>query len=367
MRSNGYRWKREIPLTERESIRERWTLETGDESFEFPVDVRFGKEIDMAAVKKRWPYRRQRDFVRQKMDYFEKTFEVVPVERCPVCSTGREAAEHYLTICAVDYLQCGHCTHVYAAVFPTLESVEKYYREDPVKNDYYLEPDEIELRLQEIYLPKIEWIAGVYEGIFGRRPESILDMGAGAGHFLYACKRSGLQCRGIEYSEKYGRWSREQFGIELCRDKDAVGAATFDIVTSFNVIEHVYEPKEFVEDYKRFMGGESIAVIETPKVNSLTTRLQRIFPDDLRGHLKPYEHNHLFTDASLATLLFMNGLGIRSLWYFGQDAAELLWRICYEVNAESAGVFEKLYRDVQAAVDLSRASDLMMAVAVPLE
>ena len=88
MHPRGYQWKREVPFAEGEYARERWVLDTGDESFAFPVDVRFGKEIDMAAVKKNWPYQRQRDFVRQKMDYFEKTFEVVPVDRCPVCSAA---------------------------------------------------------------------------------------------------------------------------------------------------------------------------------------------------------------------------------------------------------------------------------------
>ena len=59
-----------------------------------------------------------------------------------------------------------------------------------------MDPDEIELRLREIYVPKTDWIFDVYGRIFDREPKSILDIGAGSGHLLYGCKRMGLDVAG---------------------------------------------------------------------------------------------------------------------------------------------------------------------------
>jgi hypothetical protein len=63
----------------------------------------------------------------------------------------------------------------------------------------------------------------------------------------------------------------------------------------------------------------------------------------------------------------MNGMEVKSVWYFGQDMAELVLRICAELDGESGGVMSRFYGTLQQAVDLSRASDLMMFAATQLE
>jgi SAM-dependent methyltransferase len=296
--------------------------------------------------------------------HLRQTGEFVSMDKCPVCSAERELAKDKVIICGVNYLQCANCSHVFAATFPTTSTLERHYKENALTDTYYMDPDEIKLRLKEIYVPKIEWIVDVYRRTFDREPKSILDIGAGAGHFLYGCKQKGLDVAGIEYSRDHIRWCEEHFEIELCADKNEVGQRGFDIVCSFNVIEHTYAPGDFVKDYRRFMHERSLAVIETPKANSFNTFLQSIYPDEPRGLLVPYEHNHLFTDSSLAVLLFENGLAPKSVWYFGQDMAELIMRICAEQNVDSSELMTKLYPELQQALDFSHGSNLMLFAAI---
>lgn len=362
---NSYSWKRFGFFSVQEQDQEQWILEIGSEAYRFDVNVRFGKKIDLVSIKREWPYKNEIDLTIKKLEFFREKGEFIVTETCPVCGAPKEQGLQEARICGMDYLMCSKCSHVYARCFPEESAVERYYRENVVADPYYMNPQEIELRLKEIYFPKISWITEVYRNTFGRRPESILDIGAGSGHFLFGCKRKGFLVEGIEFSRGYRNWCREQFGIELHEDVCALEGIKFDVVCSFNVIEHVYNPREFISHYKRFMKQNSLAVIETPKVNSLTTHLQKIFPDEPSGILIPYEHNHLFTDASLASLLFESGLSVKSVWYFGQDIAELILRICTELDVDSSKVFGRIYGGLQEVVDAHHASNLMLFAAAP--
>lgn len=361
---NPYIWKRETLFTKSKNSLEKWILEQDNNCYEFDVNVRYGKDIDMASIKRNWPFKKEIALVQERLKFFKKTDEFISMNKCPVCSVEREYAKEFSVICGMEYFQCENCSHVYAKIFPNSSIVEKYYKESVVKNEYYINPSEIKLRLREIYIPKIKWIVNVYKNTFGREPKSIIDIGAGSGHFLYGCQQNGLEVAGIEYSKKYKKWCKEHFGIELHRDRNDIGQKKYDIVCSFNVIEHVYKPNDFILDYKNLMNEKSLAVIETPKVNSFNSHLQSIYNDEPRGIIVPYEHNHLFTDSSLATLLFKNGLDIKNVWYFGQDMAELIMRICSELNAESSEILSKVYLKLQQAIDNSHASNLMLVSAV---
>ena len=79
----------------------------------------------------------------------------------------------------------------------------------------------------------------------------------------------------------------------------------------------------------------------------------------------PFEHSHLFTDGSLATLLYVNGLAVRRIWYFGQDMAELILRIGSELKGESGTLLARLFNPLQEAIDVSHHSDCMLVAATP--
>lgn len=344
--------------------RENWVLENQNGSIQLDIDVTFGKDLDIVKVKREWPYQREVDFTLKMISFFKQSSEFQEVERCPVCDSARKGADSLITVCGQEYLQCGNCTHVFATAFPSPELLERFYRESAIENPYYVNPEEIELRTREIYLPKAIWIRDVYTGLFGRSPLNILDIGAGAGHFLNGCKRVGLDVWGIEYSKKYVEWCKEQFQINLHSDPQPLKGKKFDVVCSFNVIEHAPDPHEFLDRCKEYMHERSLVVIETPKVNSLTTCVQKLYPDAPRGHLVPYEHNHLFTDSSLASLLVMNHLAPKFIWYYGQDLVELLLRICAESGVDGSKILNKFFGPLQPALDVLHGSDLMLVAAV---
>ena len=78
--------------------------------------------------------------------------------------------------------------------------------------------------------------------------ESVLDIGCGIGSFVDWAGRSGLRAIGSDVDPKAVAEARERgldvhVGDELAEN---VAAESVDMVTLWDVIEHVYEPRELL-------------------------------------------------------------------------------------------------------------------------
>ena len=251
------------------------------------------------------------------------------------------------------------------AHFPEAKFAEEFYASTYSTSGYYTKEEDIEFRLAQIYRPKIDWIIERYRQRYGRDPKNIFDFGAGAGHILRAAQQKGLSVYGVERDAKFREFCLRNFGITLFADPQEYSGQRFDVVMSFNVIEHVDDPFQFLAEYKKLLSREPLAVVETPKYNSVTSTIQSVYKDKIRGHLMPYQHNHMFSDSSLATLFYLNGYDISDLWIFGNDAIELILQVADELDASASDLIDDLYPQLQKSLDCSLASDIIILAAVP--
>lgn len=359
-------WWRQRPLVLEGPWRERWTYERDGQTDTLDVRVRTGKRVDIKALKRQSSFVEEVGRVGEVRLAFPDRADYVTQTRCPVCRTSIAQARHEVTIWETKYYRCRACGHAYASEFPSQRAVEAFYSGHQADGGYYIRDEEIELRLGEIYRPKLEWAVDAYRRAYGKAPRSVLDLGAGAGHFLHACQGMGLKAAGVECDRVYRDWARECFGLDLVLDASMLPDEDFDLVCSFNVIEHTVDPREFLDLHKRFMSRQSLCVVETPKYDSLTTAVQGLFPDVVRTHLIPFKHNHLFTEASLATLLYENGLRLSDVWFFGQDMTELLFQAFHASGREvDMDMVNDFMRAPQAALDAAGVCDLLLVAAAP--
>ena len=346
---------------------EEWQFRGPQEARAFSVSVTCGKAIELGTVKRRSPSRGELEYVSKMRNYFETVGDFVAVLFCPVCNASIECATPVSKAWRAVYHRCSNCSHVYTNLAPSDAALKRHYEDNTLNSEYYIRPDEVELRLREIYRPKFAWILKQYERVYGRRPRSILDLGAGSGHFLYACKESGLEVGGLEINKTYQDWARKNLDIELTPTIEELrkSGKTFDIVTSFNTIEHIPNPSDFLSTYQDFSSGQSLSVMETPRFDSIGVWVERMFPERIKGILIPYNHVQLFTDSSLATLLAMRGFSPVSAWFFGQDAKDVFFQIGEELGADGDDAAFEHFNELQKGIDLANASNLMMFAAVP--
>jgi len=100
--------------------------------------------------------------------------------------------------------------------------------------------------------------------------QNILEIGAGSGHFIRLARDSGIQVKGIELNEAaVAAAKREGLPVERVDLEEAANlySGTFDAVCSFQVLEHVSDPREFIEYSVRLLkpGGLLIYCVPNPE------------------------------------------------------------------------------------------------------
>ena len=137
----------------------------------------------------------------------------------------------------------------------------------------------------------------------------VLDIGCATGFFLEAARSKGYDPYGIELSEYSSRMAKKKFGdtavfngkLEDCDFQ----AGMFDVITMFDLIEHVRIPSEILTHASRLLKPDGIIMITTPDNKSLSNKLM----GRRWTHYKK-EHFYYFDFASLNYIAKQNNLTI---------------------------------------------------------
>lgn len=159
-----------------------------------------------------------------------------------------------------DMVKCGDCGFVFMRRIPTLDELGAHYSTYSYGGDYYLSP--ITVKSYHALLDELEPF---------RKSNKILDVGCGMGFFLDAAKERGWKVYGTEYSAK---------AIERCRAKgidmkEGVLNPTdfaehdFDIVTSFEVMEHINNPVPELTNIHQLLRAGGLFYCTTPNFDSM--------------------------------------------------------------------------------------------------
>jgi 2-polyprenyl-3-methyl-5-hydroxy-6-metoxy-1,4-benzoquinol methylase len=139
-------------------------------------------------------------------------------------------------------------------------------------------------------------------GLTRPMPGRVLDVGCGYGFFLDLARRAGARVAGVELAKAEAAYARERLGLNVAGSLDELPLDSregFDLVTLFEVVEHLHEPVEFVGELARLLRPGGVLVIATDNFASLPARvLGDGFPKWI-----PHQHVSLFDPASLQALV----------------------------------------------------------------
>jgi len=335
----------------------------GNERETYQVNVRLGKPLDVTSVKEsviqNFP---------KEVEYHKSTREAIfssdkldKIEKCPICSSSINHSQFRLNVYGGLYYQCSICTHCFLIARPSEAALKAFYANDSHYSSTYMDKKSLETRVKEIANPKAEWVIEQFKLVYGRKPASILDIGAGGGHFVHASRLLGLDAKGIEVSKSSREFCRINFGFELEAVDFSQNWDRFsdvDIITFWGLIEHVPEPLGLLRlAYKTLCGRETMVVASAPHWDSFSTAVQGLFPNSVVRHLDPLGHLHIFTTSSLVTTFELCGFGPVAAWYFGMDAYELFSQLALSSNKKVTGFSGELLANLQSAIDKGRQSD----------
>ncbi|RLI54344.1 MAG: hypothetical protein DRP09_13320 [Candidatus Thorarchaeota archaeon] len=165
--------------------------------------------------------------------------------------------------------------------------------------------------LMNTFLKKIE--AKSYKG-------NLLDVGCGRGRFLWEARKRGWNVFGVEFSESAAQDARG-LGLNVhTRDLLHAGftSSYFDVVTMFNVIEHMRDPLSNAKEAHRILKENGLLVVRAPNIDWLDFRLVRILRN-LKRIIKKFDKKYYFSRTGI-----LNMFMIQHLFYFSRRTLRML-------------------------------------------
>jgi SAM-dependent methyltransferase len=135
------------------------------------------------------------------------------------------------------------------------------------------------------------------------RGKRLLDVGCATGFFLEAAADQGFDVRGVEFSEVAISLARPDIRARIvCGDVNSLlksETQKYDIVTAFDIIEHVQNPSVFLQEIREILTPGGLLVLSTPD----TGHLLRYLMGSKWPMLQPMQHTVLFSKRGIASLL----------------------------------------------------------------
>ena len=167
------------------------------------------------------------------------------------------------------------------------------------QSDYYRDQSTIDAARA-----KLDWVTRLSRG-----SGSLLDVGANFGYFVREAA-SRFDAIGIEPSALTVAWGREQLNapVEVGSIYDArpdfVGR--FDVITLFDVIEHLPEPGDALRRIREWLAPQGRLFLTTPDAGSMVARLL----DKNWWYIDLTEHISLFSRANLTPVIEKSGFTV---------------------------------------------------------
>jgi 2-polyprenyl-3-methyl-5-hydroxy-6-metoxy-1,4-benzoquinol methylase len=128
----------------------------------------------------------------------------------------------------------------------------------------------------------------------GRR---LLDIGCGYGFLLHHASRDGLRGSGVELAVSEVDFARTRLGLDVHTSLNSI-SGKFDLVTLFEVIEHIASPNEFLAQVTHYVAPGGYLCIATDNFeSSIVRRMGDRFPKWI-----PHQHISLFSGSTIRAL-----------------------------------------------------------------
>ncbi|MCC7178105.1 MAG: class I SAM-dependent methyltransferase [Acidobacteria bacterium] len=189
---------------------------------------------------------------------------------------------------------------IFLAEPPSLEAMATFVNEEYTRGVYrdYVDAKPLKLATARRRLRRL--------AAFSPGPR-LLDVGCAAGFFIEAALEAGFDASGIELSpvavglaDAAVRPRIVQGDVNTLIARDT---RRFDVVTAFDIIEHTFDPREFVADVGRVLAPGGLLVISTPD----TGHWLRVAMGARWPMLQPDQHTFLFSRGAMRSMLSAAG------------------------------------------------------------
>jgi 2-polyprenyl-3-methyl-5-hydroxy-6-metoxy-1,4-benzoquinol methylase len=202
---------------------------------------------------------------------------------------------------------------------PSPEEIAKFYADEFYSSDYpRVNDSSLESRVKDkdyfdtILEDHCQWLTEITEKPV--KGMSILDIGCGWGQSLLYFREKGMECYGFDPAKDaveyacYNKLNVVQAGI----DKMNVFERQFDVITMYNVLEHLANPERLIEEIqKEVLNLGGVLIVDVPnEFNPFQLAAQKTFNLE-EWWVAPPAHLNYFSTDTLQALLEDKGFKVK--------------------------------------------------------
>ena len=276
------------------------------------------------------------------------------IKSCPVCNCEDSIPE--FTKFHIDLVRCPECQLRYHVKAP-VDINDAYNSPTYMQGSQGFWTDDYEYRKERFGRERMEILTNTIGDIKGK---SILDVGCGSGYFLDCAKEKGAICYGLEIADDIRQWVSRQLGIKVfSRPIEELASDTkFDVITMFDLIEHVERPAELLLHAHRLLKNGGHVFFYTPNFDSFGIKVMQ----DQSNLISPAAHLLFFTSESLQYVLNKVGFQVVYSATRGLDIADII--SMFESNRDTDISFIETWKEhLQAMIDYAGCGNSLRMIA----
>lgn len=311
--------------------------------------------VDVSKMRKKDFLKSQRENEKKKLKQIEKKHGWKEVLRCPLCKSRKYEIE--LAKYKSPLVKCGNCQLRYhkkiAADLDDVYGDEKYvlYTKGESREHFLY-------RKNRFGKERVQILKQVCGDLSKKR---ILDVGCGNGFFLAAAKEESKYCLGSEISKINIERGRKNTGLPIYSDRlENFPEKDFDIIVSFDVLEHVENPVEFVQSIKNLLKPKGCIFMYTPNFDSFSIKVM----GEYSSLIDPTAHVILFNRTSIEKLAELMNMKVAYYATRGMDINSIL-SYQYHLTRKHDPFLKKWLNELQAMIDHAECGDSLRVILVP--
>lgn len=141
---------------------------------------------------------------------------------------------------------------------------------------------------------------------------NLLDVGCATGLFMLRAEDAGFDVYGVDVSDYAVGIAQKRFGKRVVKssiEESRFSEGKFDVVTMFDVIEHLKDPRKVLKQVRTFMKDDGMLVINTGDADSLIAKIM----GKHWHYFIPPQHFFYFSEKTLTRLLTESGFIVKKV------------------------------------------------------
>jgi len=241
---------------------------------------------------------------------------------CPACNSRN--SEEVFKKNELTYVTCLDCGTIYTNPRPTPIILDRHYAESKTYHYWnkYIFPASEEARREKIFKPRAERVASICHQN-NTRTNTLLEVGAGFGTFCEEIDKLDIfnQIIAVEPTPDLAHTCRNK-GLNVIEkpiEQVDLGTKSIDVIVSFEVIEHLFSPFDFLYSCKKLLSPNGLLILTCPNVRGFDIILLRSLSSTFG-----IEHLNYFHPTSLSLLALRCGFKVMEILTPGKLDTELV-------------------------------------------